>query len=119
MRYFQNSEFKCPCCGEEHMDTNFLGLLDSARHIAGVPFKINSGYRCEKHNKEVGGVPESEHTTGEGADIAVTDSYHRFLILSSLLEVGFDRIGIGKDFIHVGYSIHLPSEVIWTYYGGE
>jgi hypothetical protein len=37
------------------MDKHFLRLLDNARQIAGIPFKINSGFRTPKHNEKVGG----------------------------------------------------------------
>lgn len=32
--------------------------------------KINSGYRCSELNAAVGGVPTSQHTKGEAADVA-------------------------------------------------
>lgn len=58
MRYFKPSEFACPHCGEgaDKMDTSLLQHLDAARHIAGVPFVITSAYRCDDHNRDVGGV---------------------------------------------------------------
>lgn len=35
------------------------------------PIYINSGYRSESHNKAVGGIPNSQHVLGKGADIRV------------------------------------------------
>ena len=104
MRYFNYHEFDSPDAigsGEHMMDEDFLEMLDRARHLAGVPFKINSGYRTKEHNKKVGGKTNSAHTMGCAADIHCVDSRSRCYILGALLEVGFNRIGIAKTFIHV------------------
>ena len=44
-------------------------VLDPAREKFGAPIIVNSGYRCSELNKAVGGVPTSQHTKGEAADI--------------------------------------------------
>lgn len=90
--------------------------LDEARGLAGVPFPIGSGLRTPDKNAAVGGVENSAHLTGEAADIRCTDSVKRLKMLKAFLQVGFTRIGIGKDFIHVDISKTLPQNVIWTYY---
>ena len=58
MRNFNINEFDCPSekGSGKLMDKRFLELLDNARDIAGVPFKITSGYRTKAHNREVGGL---------------------------------------------------------------
>ena len=64
MRYFNYHEFDSPDAigsGEHMMDDDFLQMLDRARHLAGVPFRINSGYRTKEHNKQVGGK-QTAHT---------------------------------------------------------
>jgi len=113
-------EFKCKCgCGENGVDIHFLQRLNEARDLVdstGVVFIIESGYRCKKHNKEVGGVDNSAHTKGLAADIRCTDSRTRYFMLEALLAVGFSRIGIGKNFIHVDADSSKPNNVIWTYY---
>ena len=97
------------------MDREFLQMLDKARDIAGVPFRITSGYRSESHNRKVGGVPKSSHRLGMACDIACSDSRSRFKIVSSLMSAGFNRIGIAKNFIHVDNDKNKSSDVIWTY----
>jgi len=116
MKYFKLSEFKCPCCGKADMQQEFLDKIDKARDKAGIPFVITSGYRCPKHNKEVGGRPNSAHTKGLAADIKCTNSRDRYKMVKALLEAGFTRIGVGKDFIHADIDETKPQEVIWTYY---
>ena len=32
--------------------------------------RVNSGFRCRAHNREVGGVPRSRHLLGCAADVA-------------------------------------------------
>lgn len=101
MKYFKLSEFACPCCKVTDVKTELIARLDKARSIAGVPFIITSGYRCPKHNKKVGGVPNSAHVRGYAADIATTDST-RDLILAAC-RAAFTRIGVDekRNFIHV------------------
>lgn len=93
----------------------FVTMLDKARGVAGVPFVITSGYRTPEKNSKVGGVENSTHTTGLGADIKCTDSGVRFKMLKAFLEVGFTRIGIYKAHIHVdmGKKPQYPENVIW------
>ena len=118
MKWFNYSEFDSPDkpgSGEAHMDADFLQMLDRARGLAGVPFKINSGYRTAAHNKKVGGVRGSAHTLGLAADIHCTDSRNRCHIVSALMEAGFNRIGISATFIHVDNDPSKPEDVIWLY----
>jgi len=110
--YFPESELACKCCGECKMDRMFLERLYAARVIAGVPFPINSGYRCEKHNREVGSKTRN-HVDGKAVDIACTDSFRRSVILSALFRAGFKRIGVGPDFIHAD-TMPLP-DAAWLY----
>lgn len=41
---------------------DLLNTLQVFRDALGKPIKITSGYRCERLNKLVGGVPNSSHT---------------------------------------------------------
>lgn len=115
MKNFDIGEFACSCCGEAKMDAIFLSAIDRARDIAGVPFVITSGYRCEEHNKAVGGRPNSSHTRGMAADISATDSRSRFKIMEALIDVGFNRIGVASSFIHADNDESLSPDVMWVY----
>jgi zinc D-Ala-D-Ala carboxypeptidase len=114
-QYFSEDELMCPCCGEIKMDLNFMFLISDARRIAGVPFRVNSAFRCSKHNLEVGGSPTSSHLIGHAMDIKITSNKERFAILFALLDVGFKRIGIGENFIHVDDDLGKFDEIIWLY----
>ena len=117
MRYFTLDEFDSP---DEpgsggQMQPQFLAKLDEARHIAGVPFRINSGYRTEAWNQRVNGSKGSSHLTGWAADIQATTSNRRYLVLSALIRVGFRRIGIADTFIHVDMDPSKPQNITWLY----
>ena len=115
MKHFTRKEFNCPCCGANLMEPAFLEMLDKARGIAGIPFKINSGYRCAPHNKNEGGSPTSSHVDGWAADINCIGSRHRFIMVDALREAGFERIGIRKDFIHVDCDPQKDERTLWIY----
>ena len=117
MRYFTLDEFDSPDLpgSGAQMQPEFLAKLDEARHIAGVPFRINSGVRTEYWNRRVGGSENSSHLTGWAADISATTSNRRYLVLSALIRVGFRRIGIADTFIHVDGDESKPQNVTWLY----
>jgi len=115
-RHFRSDEFACKCgCGKNNMTQNHMDMLEQAREIAGIPFHINSGARCDSHNVYVGGNEQSEHLSGEGCDIRCIISTDRWKIINALLSAGFQRIGIGSTFIHAGSNRHKPQKVIWKY----
>lgn len=116
LQHFKLEEFACPCCGENRIDIALVEKLDFARTICGIPFVVTSGYRCPKHNKEVGGDLNSAHKDGLAADIETLDSSARFKIVSALLKVGFVRIGIGEGFVHCDIDASKPQNVLFDYY---
>lgn len=115
MKYFELSEFNCPCCGKNVMQPKFLKMLDNARGHACIPFVITSGYRCEKHNAEVGGVKNSSHLKGLAADIACSSTTQKAKIIKGLYLAGFTRVGIGGGFVHADCDPSLPADQLWTY----
>ena len=117
LKYFQLSEFDSPDePGSGYlMDKEFLMKLDYARGIAGIPFKINSGYRTEERNKLVGGRYGSSHKKGLAVDIGYYGSRERYLILESLLKIGITRIGIAKTYIHCDVDKSKDADVVWLY----
>jgi len=46
-------------------------VLEPLRVAMGEPIRISSGYRCEKLNKAVGGVYNSQHLKGQAADLDI------------------------------------------------
>lgn len=89
--------------------------LDMARDYAGIPFKINSGYRTEDKNEDVGGVKDSAHIHGLAVDLVCNASGTRMKMVDALLKAKFNRIGIAKTFIHADVDKSKPQDVIWLY----
>lgn len=110
--HFTVDEFKCPCCGTCNMDQNFMKLLEDFRVTWNRPLKINSGYRCAKHNKDVDGVPGSQHLQGKAADVEVF-APDRYYFVRLAFEKGFKGIGIGKNFVHMDFRVEDPK--MWKY----
>ena len=117
LTYFKITEFDSPdeVGSGYRMNKDFIRRLDTARGIAGIPFKINSGYRTAAHNEKVGGRVGSSHKKGLAADIRYYGSRERYLILNALMQVGINRIGIAKTFIHCDVDKNKDEDVIWLY----
>lgn len=82
--YFQLSEFeKSSTATSLHIDNHVPAslipnlqnlcaqVLEPLRQHFNVPIVIGSGYRCPSLNKAVGGVKNSQHMTGEAANIHI------------------------------------------------
>ncbi len=84
----------------------------------GFELTITSGYRDPAHNQDVGGVSNSEHTYDQahGVDILCKQSTTRYKMIGALYDMGIKRMGIGKDFVHVGIAKDKPQKVLWHYY---
>jgi len=113
---FSDRELRCKCgCGKMNMSFEFMDKLIAARLISDTPYILTSACRCDKRNKDEGGKPNSSHLSGLAVDIAVVDSRTRFRVLKGLFTVGFHRIGIGSNFIHVDDDTTKDKEVVWLY----
>lgn len=119
---FAPHEFDSPDCkgSHEQMDRDFMDMLQRARIYAGRAFVISSGFRTPSYHRRLGaqGYPiskNSSHLDGQAADIEVTNATDRAFILAGLLDAGFERIGLGRGFIHVDNSQLKRSPCIWLY----
>jgi len=57
----------------ENLQNLCIQVLEPLREFMDAPVVISSGYRCSELNKLVGGVWNSQHLTGEAADIVISD----------------------------------------------
>lgn len=115
--YFSESEFKAcvPSCRKSDMQAETLCKLNNARHIAGIPFVLNSAYRSPAHDKAKGRSGTGAHTLGRAVDIRCNTSENRYEILTAGIAAGFTRIGIHKTFVHLDDSPNHAQGVIWLY----
>lgn len=89
---FSRDEFKCPCCGLDTIDLEFVYLLQLIRDIAGIPFGITEGGGCRCEN--YGTYQQSAHKIFKASDIACTSSADRFKIIKAALIAPTDRIDV-------------------------
>lgn len=103
---FQKHELECPCCHEIIVNQDFIEALQDLRDSVGRPFRITSGFRCEKHNKEVGGAENSRHLKGVAVDILIRDwsseDIHKLLCFATSVrpKLGESGVGIYRSWVH-------------------
>lgn len=117
IRHFKPSEFASPDKRDSGymMSLDFVRKLDKLRDAVNRPLFITSGYRTPQHNEDIHGEENSAHLTGHAADIQTLTSPERYSLLECALRLGFRRIGIGSNFIHIDDSINHDQDVCWTY----
>ena len=79
--------------------------LQPLRNVWGEPLTVSSGYRCPELNREVGGVPTSQHVKGEAADIACGDPL-ALAQLAYYLELPYDQMIVYPTFVHFSHKLH-------------
>ena len=109
IRYFQRSEFRCPCgkCGgfpAEPSET-LVRLADKVRAHFSAPATVSSGVRCQAHNDSLkGSVPNSYHVRGKAMDFCVRGvPGERLLAYVKTLPVHY-AYRIDDSFIHMDVS---------------
>lgn len=95
---------------------NIKALVDKViqplRDAWGEPLAINSGYRCPEVNKAVGGVPTSQHTKGEAADVCPfgrngrgdIEMVRQLAITARDLGLPFDQMILYPSFVHFSHK---------------
>ncbi len=115
-KHFTRSEFECKCgCGNGDISKTLVEKLNTVRELLKEPITITSGVRCLKHNRFIGSKDTSSHIKGLAVDIKATDSVYRYKLLRVLYFLGFERIGIDKDFIHVDIDKDKPQKITYLY----
>lgn len=93
-------------------------ILDPLRELYGKPIVVNSGYRCPKLNKAVGGARNSQHLIGQASDIRTVsntkESNKQLFNLIKDSKLPFDQLINEYDFnwVHVSYSPRNRRQVL-------
>lgn len=116
-KYFTDSEFACNHCGElpeNGMNTKLVEALDKLREMWGRPIYVSSGYRCQYHNANVGGVWNSQHVQGNACDIWTDGDYETFyqFVLNSHLFSGIGHYPY-NEFVHVDMRDDNINYYLW------
>lgn len=78
------------------------------------PLILTSAFRSTEYELSKGRSGSSSHCKGLAVDVACVASTNRFELIRNAFFVGFKRIGIGKDFIHLDIDVDKP-KCIWLY----
>lgn len=120
--HFTAGEFACQggscCChGAILVDPDLVLFLEEFRMETGTPLRVTSGFRCDDHNRKVGGHLASFHRIGSAADVTsfrLREGLESWAIKAgAMLEarIGPERGNVifypGRQFIHcdVGHRI--------------
>lgn len=114
---FTKAEFDCKATGENNMQHEFMEKLQKLRVAYGKSMRITSGFRSVKHPIEAKKTHSNgEHTQGYCADIYCDNGADRYILISLALANDITRIGVAKNFLHLGIGGKgLPNNVVWDY----
>lgn len=114
IEYFDREEFRCQCKGKYcngfpvEPQEKMVRTVDEIRRRLGVPVTIvesgGSGVRCPVHNANVGGVSNSNHLTGNAADLHSGKSPEEMARVAEEVMDNTGEIGIYDWGIHVGVN---------------
>ena len=103
--YYDETEFTCPCCGAcPGVSPKLISLLDDVTGHVGHKLEINSAYRCDLHNAEVGGVSGSQHNANPLTAVDIDASGIGVDQLAQIAaDFGADGVGryYDQDFVHM------------------
>ena len=103
-KYFSTLELQCHCgCQGCEIDPILLGFLDDLREAVGQPVYLSCSYRCSEHNRNCGGVPNSQHTVSTAADVLVPDGWTVDQLADLAVKLGADGVGryYNSSFVHM------------------
>lgn len=102
--YFEKKELACPCgeCGgfPVEPDEELVVDVNEFRRRLGVPVIVTSGIRCAAHNKNVGGVANSQHLGGDAADLISSKSPEEMYAVAEAVLGDTGGIGLYSWGIH-------------------
>lgn len=122
-RYFSPEDFDDPTKPGtgKLMQASTIRKLNKAQDILGeeVDLKkyLTSGYRTVTHNIDVGGVLDSAHLPGYGADFNFPGAFNMMIqqkVAKAMVEAGFKRFGVGVTLLHVDDD-PTKDNAIWGY----
>lgn len=88
-------------------------VLEPLRMAMDEPIKIGSGFRCQKLNKAVGGVYNSQHLKGQAADLCIDGDIEKGKRWFNYIKdhLPFDQLiwehnAKGTYWVHVSFVFH-------------
>jgi len=119
--YFTQAELQCHCsypeCDGGEMSPAFMVRVIDLRKFLDFPFPVSSGFRCARHNTDVGGRSNSLHLLGQAIDIGI-DRDRAYQLVADAKNFGMRGIGVrqvgSKRFVHID---NRPQDHVsfWSY----
>lgn len=106
-RDFDEEQYNPPDEIVENLRALCLNVLQPLRDALGTPLKVNSGYRCPSLNKAINGAANSQHMSGQAADIIDLTHGNAFLFKRiKELNLPFDQMidEFAFRWVHVSYD---------------
>lgn len=118
--HFSSNEFDCHgsgCCTETIINEKLVEYLEKIREHFGKPIQITSGYRCVRHNSNIGGATGSRHSKGDAADIVITGVTPRE-VAKYAESVGIKGIGLYETSAD-GHFVHIDTREAKSFWYGQ
>jgi len=106
-RNFDEEQYNPPQEIIENLRALCVNVLQPLRDALGTPVSISSGYRCPSVNASINGAKNSQHMTGQAADISDHTNGNPFLFKKiKELNLPFDQLidEFGFRWVHVSYD---------------
>lgn len=117
---FKSTEFDCHgagCCSSTIIDDDLIKYLQKIRDHFNKPITITSGYRCNIHNKNIGGATGSRHSKGQAADIVVSGVAPRE-VAKYAESIGIKGIGLYETNAD-GHFTHIDTRTVKSFWYGQ
>ena len=119
--HFHSTEFRCKCgCGKIKIEKKLVDRLEKLfDKLNASKCIISSGYRCSKHDKNVGGNGKGQHTKGLACDCVYYDKNNKIIPSKIVICVAHDlKLFNGIAKIDKNYT-HLDTRTFGKYRGDE
>lgn len=122
--WLKQKEVDCRCnredCTQTLLDEKTFDSFIATRKEYDQPIKVNSWFRCQQHNRQVGGLDASRHKLGFACDLQPQSREYTLVELHSLAEVArkhfkYVKMYPGKVFLHC----HNEHDTDWDWYTGS
>lgn len=104
---------------EQNLTALVAAVLDPLRERYGKPINVNSGFRCKELNRLVKGTVNSQHMSGEAADIDTGSKTENKKLAKLIIQMGlpFDQLIDEANYawVHVSYKCRGVNrgQILW------
>jgi zinc D-Ala-D-Ala carboxypeptidase len=112
-KLYISKTFKCKCGCNGNIKPEVVSLCNKIYQLTDRYYPVNSGFRCIRHNENIGGSPTSSHCRGYAVDLAVEDSSSRYKLIKALINLNICRFGVYNWGVHLDIDPDKDENVCW------